>query len=60
MLVANVKCFRSKHTIELKHYTKMMQLVLRDSQIHEIMTGQKTIMEHENSSSAPCPDRGVK
>ena len=42
MLVANVKCFKSKHTMvmELKHFSEMMQLVPRDSQFHEIMTGQ--------------------
>ena len=40
MLVANVKCFKSKHIMELKHYSEMMQLVLRDSQYPEITTGQ--------------------
>ena len=34
-MVVNVKCFKSKHTMELKHFSEMMQLVL-----HEIMTGQ--------------------
>ena len=40
MLVANVMCFMSKNTMELKHFPEMMQLVLHDSQFHEIMTGQ--------------------
>ena len=40
MLVANIKCFKSKHTMELKHFSEMMQFVLRYSQFHEIMTGQ--------------------
>ena len=40
MLVANVKCFKSKHTMELKNFSEMMQLVLRYSQFHEIITGQ--------------------
>ena len=35
----------------------MMQLVLHDSQFHEIMTGQSTIMGHANSSYGPGPDR---
>ena len=40
MLVDIVKCFKSKHTMELKHFSEMMQLELRYSQFHEIMTGQ--------------------
>ena len=40
MLVTNVKCFKSKHTMGLKHFLEMMQLGLRDFQFHEIMTGQ--------------------
>ena len=45
--------------MELKHFSEMMQLVLHDSQFHEIRTGQKNIMGHENLSSGPGPDRGV-
>ena len=42
MLVTNVKGFKSNHimAMELKHFSEMMQLVLHDSQFHEIMTGQ--------------------
>ena len=36
MLVTYVKCFKSKHTMELKHFSEMMQPVLHDSQFHEI------------------------
>ena len=59
MLVANVKWFKNKHTMELKHFSEMMQLVLPYSKFDEIMTGQLTIMVHANSSSGPGPDRGV-
>ena len=40
MLVANVKGFKSKHTMELEHFSEMMQSVLHNSQFREIMTGQ--------------------
>ena len=36
MLVTYVKCFKSKHTMKLKHFSEMMQPVLHDSQFHKI------------------------
>ena len=36
MLEMYFKCFKSKHTMELKHFSEAMQLVLHDSQFHEI------------------------
>ena len=36
MLVTYVKCLKSKHTMELKHFSEMMQPVLYGSQFHEI------------------------
>ena len=30
------KCFKNKHTMELEHFSEMMQPVLHDSQFHEI------------------------
>ena len=36
VLVTYVKCFKSKHTMELEHFSEMMQPALHDSQCHEI------------------------